>query len=94
MYQDRKVDTTEPRDPEELRTEGLNSLWGMIGMIMKELHMSWDEILYKRSWINIKMMLADAPRLSKKDPKDKSNETDRKTLVPIDGAKLAKELGL
>lgn len=64
----------------------------MIGQIMKELHMDWDEILYKRSWINIKMMLADAPRLSKRSKKPES-KTD-KEIIPIDGADFAKELGL
>lgn len=92
MHQDCTLDDSEPPSLEELKTEGLHSFWGMIGQVMKELHMDWDEILYKRSWINIKMMLADAPRLSKRSKKPKS-KTDKK-IIPIDGADFAKELGL
>lgn len=36
---------------------------------MKELGMSWDEIMWKRSWTNIEMMLADASRLGKQKPR-------------------------
>lgn len=25
--------------------------------------MSWDELMWRQSWINIQMMLADAPKL-------------------------------
>lgn len=31
-------------------------------MVMEKLHMSWYEVMWKRSWINIQMMLADSPR--------------------------------
>lgn len=32
-------------------------------MVMKETGMSWNELMWRRSWINIQMMLADAPKL-------------------------------
>lgn len=33
--------------------------------------MGWDEILYKRSWINIRRGLADSPRLVSEAKKTK-----------------------
>ncbi|SJN38262.1 hypothetical protein FM120_11105 [Sphingobacterium faecium PCAi_F2.5] len=33
--------------------------------------MSWDEIVYKRSWSNIRRGLADSPRLIKSSGKKK-----------------------
>lgn len=50
-------------DQKELTSVGLNSLWGMIYMIREKLNMSHHEIMWKRSWINIEMMLADQPRV-------------------------------
>lgn len=50
-------------DQKELTSVGLNSLWGMIYMIREKLHMSHYELMWKRSWINIEMMLADQPRV-------------------------------
>lgn len=47
----------------------MHSLWGMIYMVAEKTGWSWDEILYKRSWINVRMMLADAPRLGKASKK-------------------------
>lgn len=58
-------------------------------MIMKETGMSWDEVLYKRSWINIRMLLADAPRLE-----GNSKSSSNKKITPISGEDLAKQLGL
>lgn len=46
---------------------GLNSLWGIIHTMKKELGMSWNEIMWKRSWINCELMLADAGKMVKKD---------------------------
>ncbi|MES2651266.1 MAG: hypothetical protein V4663_05970 [Bacteroidota bacterium] len=66
---------------EELISVGLNSLWGMIYMIMEKLGMSWYEIMWKRSWINIEMMLADAPRMAKKNKED--------TVPTLTGKQLA-----
>ena len=34
----------------------------MIYMIMEKTNMSWHEVLWKRSWINVLMMFADAPK--------------------------------
>ena len=44
----------------------MNSLWGWIYQLRKELHMSHYELMWQRSWINIEMMLADQPRMVKK----------------------------
>lgn len=32
-------------------------------MIMEKTGMTWNEIIYKRSWANIRRCLADSPRL-------------------------------
>jgi len=42
---------------------GLNSLFGMVYLIMKETHMSWNEIMWRRSWITVQWMLDDAPKV-------------------------------
>lgn len=67
MYREDEHSQTKsgPNDQQELTSVGLNSLWGMIYMIREKLHMSHREIMWKRSWINIEMMLADSPRLAK-----------------------------
>lgn len=39
----------------------------MIYMVMEKLHMSWHEIMWKRSWINIVLMIADSPKTVKKE---------------------------
>lgn len=39
----------------------MNSPWGMIFNLVKETNLTWDFIMWKIGWINIKMMLADAP---------------------------------
>ncbi|WP_149913494.1 hypothetical protein [Sphingobacterium cavernae] len=58
---------------------------------MKETGMSWDEILYKRSWINIKMLLADAPRVQMTNKK--SGDTN-KSLKMMSPSEIAKQMGL
>lgn len=79
---------SEPKDTKELKATGLNSLWGIVYLIAEKTGWSYKEILYKRSWINIRMMLADAPgtRYAKKG-------TAGKELVMIeDGNELAERL--
>lgn len=34
-------------------------------MVMKETGMTWQHIMWQRSWLNIQMMIADAPGLKK-----------------------------
>lgn len=36
-------------------------------MVMKETGMSWRQIMWQRSWLNIQMMVADAPGLKKQN---------------------------
>lgn len=38
----------------------------MIYMIMEKTNMSWHEVMWKRSWVNILMMFADAPKTVRK----------------------------
>jgi hypothetical protein len=40
----------------------MNSPWGMIFNLIKETNLTWDDIFWNISWVNIQMMLADAPR--------------------------------
>lgn len=42
--------------------------------------MSWDEIIYKRSWANIRRCLADSPRIVKV----KGNGKKRKKIKGFD----------
>ncbi len=53
---------------------GLNSLWGMIYQVRKEISLSRREVLWVESWVNISMMVADAPRYLgfKKEDESKS----------------------
>jgi hypothetical protein len=50
---------------DELIAVGLNSVWGVMHTLMKELNMTWDEIMWERSWLNIEMMLGDSARMAK-----------------------------
>src|SRR3546814_7744873 len=45
-------------------TSGLNSPWGMIYTIVKDPGWTWHYVLWRVAWINVQMMLADAPRRS------------------------------
>lgn len=40
----------------------MNSPWGIIFNLIKETSLTYHDILWKVSWINIQMMLDDAPR--------------------------------
>lgn len=41
---------------------GLNSPWGVIWNIVTQCGWSYEEVLWGVSWINLRMMLADAPQ--------------------------------
>lgn len=56
-------------------------------MIAERTGWSYKEILWGTSWLNFKMMLADAHRMKKIKP-------ERKKTTIIQGDELAKELGL
>lgn len=68
---------------DELKAVGLNSVWGVIHTLMKELNLTWDEIMWERSWINIEMMLADSARMIK--AKDEVRKVDYNTLKNMFG---------
>ncbi|WP_124559410.1 hypothetical protein [Pedobacter sp. KBW01] len=40
----------------------------MIYMIMEKTGMSWYELMWRRSWVNVLMMFADAPKTIRKKP--------------------------
>lgn len=52
-------------------------------MLADKTGWSYDTILWRVSWVNIRMMLADAPSMKKV-----------KTQKPMQGDELAKMLGL
>lgn len=66
--------------PNELRAVGLNSVWGVVHTLMKELHLSWDEIMWERSWVNIEMMLGDSARMVKGREIKKVTDAELKTM--------------
>lgn len=35
---------------------------------MKETHMSWNEIMWRRSWLSIQWMLDDSPKVIRTNP--------------------------
>ena len=39
----------------------MHSPWGINFNIIKEMGLSWHELLWQISWVNIRMMIADAP---------------------------------
>lgn len=80
---------SEPRGSKELKATGLNSLWGIVYLVAEKTGWSYNEIVYKRSWINIRMMLADAPG-TKYAKKGKSG----RKLVMMSGDDLVKKLKL
>lgn len=43
---------------------------------MKDLGMTWKEIMWERSWINIEMILADSARMVKGSEIKKGNTDD------------------
>ncbi|QTE36029.1 hypothetical protein J3L18_23235 [Mucilaginibacter gossypii] len=45
----------------------MHSPWGINYSILKELGFTWDYLMWKISWVNVLMMLADAPRYKSKE---------------------------
>lgn len=56
----------------------MNSPWGIEFNLIKETCLTREAILWKISWINIKMMLADAPKYKpgKNEPQGDPLETE------------------
>lgn len=50
---------------------GLNSLWGSIWSIAEKTGWTVDYILWRVSWVNLRLMLADAPRIDYSKTKEK-----------------------
>lgn len=75
---------SESGDREELKATGLHSLWGVIMAVTEKTGWTYHYIMWGISWINIRMMLADAPgfKRQKKQPKK------------VSGSELAKLLNL
>jgi hypothetical protein len=45
----------------------MNSPWGIEISILKELHWTRHYLLWKISWLNVRLMLADAPSYKTKN---------------------------
>ncbi|MEZ2337692.1 hypothetical protein AB6735_18745 [Mucilaginibacter sp. RCC_168] len=58
----------------------MNSPWGLYYSIIEKTGWTWHYMLWKVSWINIQMMLADAPRYKSKPKDEVTREAPLKTL--------------
>lgn len=54
----------------------MNSLWGLIAHIIEKTGWTWDYTINGISWINIRMMLADAPQYQSKSKHAVTDATD------------------
>lgn len=63
---------------ESSRSKGLNSLWGSIWSICTNTGWSMHYVLWRVAWINIEMMISDAPSYSSatEDKETKTAETE------------------
>lgn len=67
----------------------MNSPWGIEISILKELHWTRDYLLWKISWANVQMMLADAPSFKSgsasagKKGKDLESEDDFREFLKL-----------
>ena len=59
-----RSEESEPRGKRELkgRTEGLHSPWGTIWSIATATGWTFNYIIWGIAWVNLRMMIADAPR--------------------------------
>lgn len=85
-YQIGKVDEDHSAEdgsesPGELKATGLNSPWGIEWMIYEKTGWTRHYVMWKVSWINIQMMLADAPRMGKKGKDSKQFVKSDKELI-------------
>ena len=62
-----------PSKDEPHASSEIKSTWETIGGVMKYFRMSWDEIMYERSWLNITMLSASIP--------DYSTDKDKKNII-------------
>lgn len=76
LYQiDRDGGQSEPdehREYAEGRIVGLHSPWGIIMMLAEKTGWTYHYILHRVAWVNIRMMLADAPRYA--PPQEKTEQ--------------------
>lgn len=69
FYELYQIDAHLPDDETERRSgRGLKSLWGSLWSVCSTTGWSLEEVLWKISWINLQMMIVDAPRYN--DEKD------------------------
>ena len=80
------IDTGNGNDPTESpraadRVTGLNSPWGNRGELLRNFGWTYEYLLWGISWLNVSLMIADAPR-TKELPKDEfGNEIDTSKVV-------------
>lgn len=71
-----RSDAAKGGDNGELKGNGLNSPFGVIGIIKKELGLTHHAILWEIPWLLLRLELADAPT--------SENEEQEKKVVVID----------
>lgn len=64
--------------------KGLHSPWGSLWSIATQTGWTMDYILWKVSWVNIRMMLTDAPRMTFAN-QNKAKQKVLKTEADMDG---------
>lgn len=58
----------------------MSSPWGQRGVIIKEFGWTYDYLLWGIPWINVQLMLDDAPRSVDNDPDEKDQTYEKKSL--------------
>ena len=66
----------------ELKQVGMNSPWGLIFQIISETGLTWHDVLWKVSKLNLMMMMADRPNFirMKDQPKKISGQALKKMI--------------
>lgn len=62
---------------------GLHSPWGIIAMLAEKTGWTYHYILHRVAWVNIRMMLADAPRYSTDEKMQQATDDDLRKLAKI-----------
>lgn len=71
----RGTSTTNKAKAKSSRVIGLNSAWGNRGEICKNYGWTLDYLQWQISWVNVQMILADAPRCLDEDEVKEQNVT-------------------
>jgi len=70
---------------DDTRYKGNRSLWGTVGTAIKEYGLTYNEVLWEMSYVNLMLIFADAPFYEpedKLDPKGKPIKTVAEAETP------------